>query len=239
MEVVGRGMLARSLAPHVERAPDALAFASGVADSRDTSPASFRREEALLQDALERCARDGLRLLYFSSAGEVYGPGDAERDESSPPAPATPYGHHKLRCEERVRAASAGNLVLRLPNVVGPGANPHQLIPSLVRQAREGAATLLRGAARDLLGAEDFARIALDLAEGGHAGTFNVASGHAVPVTAIFDEVQAALGTKASVRLLPGGHAQRFGIAKLRSAMRVDFPEDYYLTVLRAYVRRL
>jgi nucleoside-diphosphate-sugar epimerase len=118
---------------------------------------------------------------------------------------------------------------------VGPGANPHQLVPSLVRQAREGSATLLRSAARDLLGAEDFARVALALAEGGHAGTFNAASGHAVPVTDIFEEIQGVLGTKATVRLLPGGQAQRFRVAKLRAATGIAFPPAYYRGVIRAY----
>jgi nucleoside-diphosphate-sugar epimerase len=202
---------------------EATIFARGVADSTSVDRAAYARELTTLEDALDAAATAGHPLVYFSSA-PVYGRFNGHAMlESDEPAPVTPYGRHKLACEELVRSSPGSTLVLRLPNVVGPGGNPNQLIPSLVRQVLAGRVTILAAAARDLLDVDDVVTlttrlVAADaprrLADGDR--TVNVASGICTPVTDIVAEIAAILGRDPLVELVDGGEAQHFSIARLR-----------------------
>ena len=57
----------------------------------------------------------------------------------------------------------ARHLLVRLPNVVGPGGNPHQLLPALLAQARSGTVDVQDGAERDLIAVDDVVRVVLAL----------------------------------------------------------------------------
>jgi nucleoside-diphosphate-sugar epimerase len=91
--------------------------------------ALFRAVNAAGSEALARAARDaGVRRFVLLSTTTVYGdrsPGRAF-DESSPPAPASPYAQSKLEAERLLAAALAGSptepVILRPPLVYGPGA---------------------------------------------------------------------------------------------------------------------
>jgi nucleoside-diphosphate-sugar epimerase len=238
LEVIGSGLLALAFVSAAEAGPDAIICASGVSDSQCTDESAFRRERALLHDLAGRArARDAV-LVYFSGA-PVYGRVSGLRVESADATPVTPYGRHKLDCEKLVTESGARNLVLRLPNMVGPGGHPRQLIPSLVDQALNGSVVVRIGATRDLLDVDDLAAIVAGLLRQGMGNeVLNVASGISTPVLRFVEVIAAGLGVSPSVKVADGGDRQEFSTAKVRGLLP-EYPlfgPDYPVHVLRRRV---
>jgi len=233
-EVIGSGLLARAMALAVGAGPDAIVCASGVADSTCTDESAFVRERALLHDLTRRTRARGAVLVYFSGA-PVYGNAADLRFEDGDATPATPYGRHKLRCESLVVESGSRHLILRLPNVVGPGGHPRQLIPSLVSQAFNGSVAIKLGATRDLLDVDEVgAIVAALLRHGVDNKILNVASGVSTPVIRLVEVISAVLRVSPSVAMIEGGDRQEFSTAKLRELL-VDYPTfapDYPVRVL-------
>ncbi|MER5531775.1 NAD-dependent epimerase/dehydratase family protein [Streptomyces sp. NPDC002677] len=239
MDIVGTGFLARNLRPLAGRHPDTVALAAGVSWASGTSDADFAREAALVDEVAKRCAAEGRRLLFFSTAATgMYGLAEGPGREDVPVTPCTPYGAHKLALEELLRGTGADHVILRLGHLVGPDQPEHQLLPTLVRQLREGAVRVHRGAARDLIDVGDVITVvdhllATDL----RAETVNVASGFAVPVEDIVDHLAKALGLRARREYHDTGVRQHvISTEKLRALVpqvaEMGFGPDYYRRIL-------
>jgi nucleoside-diphosphate-sugar epimerase len=238
VRILGGGLLARGFQAFALDAPDLTIFARGVADSTSVDEGQFERERRHLHDAIGDSLRQDNRLVYFSGGGAIYGRFDGPKDERSALQPITSYGRHQARCEDIIRGAGVRHLIIRLPNVVGAPQNPRQLVPNLVAQAAKGEAVLQRHAARDLIDIDDVVRIVLRIAARIEDDeTMVVATGRAVPVIEIFDEIERTLGTTATRHIVEGGEAQYFGVGRLRAMLPdSDFSEDYPRAVLRRYV---
>jgi nucleoside-diphosphate-sugar epimerase len=220
MRILGNGLIARSLRPVAHLHQDVIAFATGVPDSATASQAAFERECDMLYGALEDARRHGLRLLYFSGGGAIYGRWADPAVETSPLEPRSAYGRHQLLCEAIIASAGIGYLVARLPNVVGEDANPAQLVPTLVRQVIQGRVEVQAHATRDLIDALDLATvIAALLDRAAERDTVNVASGRSVPVPLLVDEIARILGARPDVVTRPSGVAQRFSTAYLTAIL--------------------
>ncbi|GAA3772555.1 NAD-dependent epimerase/dehydratase family protein [Streptomyces phyllanthi] len=238
LKIVGNGFLARHLRAITPRHTDAVVLAAGVSWASHTSAADFARETDLVERTIRECRAAGRRLVFFSTAstgmyGTVNGPGR----EDVPVTPCTPYGAHKLALEERLRACGVEFLALRLGHLVGPGQPPHQLLPTLLRQLREGAVFLHRGATRDLIHIDDVVTVVDRLLAAGLAHeTVNVASGTAVPVERIVDHLEARTGLTARRVHLDLGRHHTISTDKLRALVpEVDamgFGPDYHRGVL-------
>jgi NDP-hexose 4-ketoreductase len=238
LEVVGTGMIARAFASQPADLRDAIVCASGVADSQCTDPAAFLRERVLVSELARRAGATDQPLIYFSGA-PVYGPSGGPRDEMSPVAPQTPYGRHKVECEELIAASGARYLVLRLPNVVGPVGHPNQLVPSLISQIAAGHVVVRAGATRDLLDVNDVVRIVGALIRHGATNlTLNIASGLSTPVEQLADQIAAILDVSPTVAIVAGGDRQEFSTVRVRSLLP-DYPRfdpHYPATVLARHV---
>lgn len=238
LEVIGSGLLARAIASAADTIPDGIICAAGVSDSTCQDESAFRRERALLRGLTGRARGRDAVLVYFSGA-PVYGRAIGLRVETAQATPETPYGHHKLECENLVADSGARYLVLRLPNVVGPGGQPRQLIPSLVAQALGGSVVVKIGATRDLLDVDDLgAIVAALLRHGVDNGIVNVASGISTPVLRLVEAIAAVLRVSPSVTAVDGGDRQEFSTAKVR-ALLPEYPlfaPDYPVNVLRRRV---
>lgn len=218
VRIVGRGLAARALSQVVEWRDDVVIFASGTGDSSCRDGVEFARERERLEAVLEQCRRADHRLVYCSSAGSVYGDATEARHERTPCRPTTPYGSHKLRCEALIRESDCRFLILRIANLIGPGANSRQLLPNLVRQVLSGRVRVFRHATRDLIGHERFASVVDELLD--HVAdrdTVVVASGLAVPVPELVAEIQRVLQANAEVESVEAGSPQRFCVEKLRT----------------------
>jgi len=103
----------------------------------------FRAVNAAGSAAVARAGRAaGVRRLVLLSTTTVYGDRSHGQpfDESSPPAPATPYAQSKLEAEQLVAGILKGSptelVVLRPPLVYGPGAKGN--FARLVRLVQRG-----------------------------------------------------------------------------------------------------
>jgi nucleoside-diphosphate-sugar epimerase len=239
--VDGSGLLGRAFNAAVATQAvggDGYIFARGVADSSCRDPEPYTRERAHLDAALTQASADGRTFVYFSGA-PIYGRFDGPVDEGTAIAPTTPYGIHQARAEDAIRAHSARHLIVRLPNVVGPGANEHQLMPALVRQANAGTVTVQDDAERDLIEADDVVRAVLAMLATGVADrTVVVASGISTPVRELASWVASDLGLAPRFVPQPGGARQRFRIDVLRSLAPgvADHGLDYPRRLVRRFV---
>ena len=239
MEIIGRGMIARSLAPYRDLHRDSIAFATGVSASSAADPENCRREEALLSETLERARSRGRRIVYFSGGGAVYGAVERPADERVDCRPVSPYGHHQLACERRVAESGVPFVIARLPNVVGSPANPNQLVPTLVNAVISGRVVVQRAAIRDLIDSADVARLLSELLAAEHDRlTINVATGHAVDTSVIVDEICSIL--RVEVRREDGGQGedQTLAVGLLHEVLGRDpFPDPFeYRNVLARHV---
>jgi nucleoside-diphosphate-sugar epimerase len=103
----------------------------------------FRAVNAAGTTHLARAARAaGVRRLVLLSTTTVYGDRSTAQpfDDSSPPAPATPYAQSKLEAEQLAAEVLAGSptelVILRPPLVYGPGAKGN--FARLVRLVQRG-----------------------------------------------------------------------------------------------------
>jgi GDP-4-dehydro-6-deoxy-D-mannose reductase len=180
-------------------APDLIVNAAGdpsVARSWEHPEEAHAINAGGVRNLLAAAARlaPAAHLVCLSSAA-VYGQPGTESmplGEDAPPAPVSPYGEAKLAMEELCREAeAAGELriaVVRAFNLIGPGQPPFNAASSLARQIAEAELAgaeiveLTLGnpeAARDLVDVRDAARVLVQLASDGIAGTFNLCSGRA------------------------------------------------------------
>ncbi|WP_328609291.1 NAD-dependent epimerase/dehydratase family protein [Amycolatopsis sp. NBC_00345] len=241
MEIVGRGFLARNLRVLEERHPDATVFAAGVSSTANTSLEDYAREAGLLYDVIRRCQADRRRLVYLSTASaSMYGDGPSEED--GPVFPGSPFGRHKLALEAVLAASGVEFLVLRLAHAVGAHQRPHQLLPSFIRQIREGSLTVHRGAGRDLIDAADVVTIVDGLLRRGIGReVFNVASGFPVAAEDIVALLEDRLGATAEKTFVERPQRHDISTTKLLSALPeaagLGFGPGYHREVVDRYLR--
>jgi NDP-hexose 4-ketoreductase len=241
VEIIGHGFLAKNLSTLSSSHPDVIALAAGVSVTRGATEAEYQREASLVYDTIHRCLESGRRLLFFSTASPgIYGPSVSPAREDGPVFPATPYGRHKLAMENVVRLSGVRHLILRMSNSVGPHQAPHQLLPALTAQIREGLVRVHRGATRDLIDIADVLTILDDLLERQvDAEVVNVASGVSTPVLAIVEELALATGQSPRLEFVDAPAGSAVSVDKLRRLApcveRLGFGPDYYRGVIRRH----
>ncbi|MCF3119417.1 NAD-dependent epimerase/dehydratase family protein [Streptomyces arenae] len=200
MEIVGRGFIARNLAPVGDRHPHATVIAAGVSStSTSTRDEEFDREAALVDEITRRCRAEGRLVVFLSTSSHaLYGTGNTPMAEDAVLAPASAYGRQKLRLESIVAECGAPWLALRVSHATGRWQRAHQLLPAFAQQVREGTVRLFQGAHRDMVDVADLVR-AVDglLAEGVENEVVNVASGTPRPVEEVVDGIEKRLGLTA------------------------------------------
>jgi nucleoside-diphosphate-sugar epimerase len=239
VQIIGRGLIARSLAPYADAHPDTVAFAAGVASSSSANRETCGREEHVLMETLAAARASGQRILYFSGGGAVYGSVARPADELAECRPVSEYGHHQLRCERLVAESGLQYLIARLPNVVGAPANPTQLVPALVRAVLAGRVVIQRSAMRDIIDGADMARLVNELLRTGPDRlTINLATGHSVKAGAIVEEICSILGVDVRRDVGQDGEDQSLSVRRLHETLGRDpFPDTTeYRRVLARHV---
>ncbi|MEU9044212.1 MULTISPECIES: NAD-dependent epimerase/dehydratase family protein [unclassified Kitasatospora] len=142
---------------------------------------------ATVCEAIRR-SREPARLVHVGSAAE-YGPvpGGVPVSEQAEPRPVGPYGVSKLAGTELVLASGLDAAVLRVFDVVGPGAPTASLFGRLaegLRRALERDENQVRmpdlSGYRDFVDVRDVARAIRSAAVSAATGVINIGSGHAV-----------------------------------------------------------
>jgi UDP-glucose 4-epimerase len=177
---------------------------------------AFVRNLDLFMSALEAAAASGIKeVMLMSSGGAVYGTmGGNPTSEDSPPQPVSAYGLAKLAMEHYLRIFSAARggsyLVLRASNPYGPGQTALRnqgVIPIFLRRALEGQPLEIWGTpaiTKDYIYISDFVEAAVRLVEAGFDNCcYNVCSGRPSSLADIIEAVEAAVGRRCQVKLLP------------------------------------
>lgn len=225
--IIGNGLLARAFAPRYADDPSIAVFASGVSNSAETDPAAFERERALLTASL---ADPAVRLLYYSSCALLH---DPRLD--------TPYLRHKRELEDRVLSSPNG-LVFRLPQVVGPGGNPHTLTNYINdRIMRAERFTVWRHAERNLIDVEHVARIVARMVDDADAlprMPICIASKRSTPMPEIVSMFERTLGKRAVVDLVDAGEPLPVDATHanlIAMELGIDLGHGYAESVIRTY----
>lgn len=147
------------------------------------------------------------RLLYPSSGGTLYGDRRKPAHEDDPLRPRSYHGAGKAAAEHFIHAWAtqyAGSAVLLRPsNVYGPGQPPGRgfgIIPTAFDCTLRGVPlTVWRDGTtlRDYLYIDDFVALCSAVTEAAPqpgSQVFNAASGHAIPLTALLDRIDAVTG---------------------------------------------
>lgn len=207
----------------------------------------FRQFEIVLgaiAEALGTGPATGSGAVFFSSsAGGVYaGASDPPFDESTPPAPLSPYGRMKLDAETELASfterAAVSTVVGRISNLYGPGqqlAKMQGLISHLARSQYSATPTSLYvplDTLRDYLYVDDAASLIADLVhraldEADQRGPIhvvkNVIRGQAVSISALLGYVRTV--TKGTPRVVSAASPSAgFQAVDLRLAS-VTWPE--------------
>ena len=204
-----------SLAGAAERfGPPQLVFHAAGAASVGASIADPARDRARTIGSLEpvlaylRTDAPRARLIYPSSAA-IYGDaGEGPIAETAAPAPASPYGRHKLEAERLILAEHAArgldSVIVRFFSAYGPGLRKQLLWELAGRLAAAPAGVELGGTgeeARDFLFIDDAVDLVLHLAASERPPLFvNGGVGEAVTVRRIAETLRDAMGSDAPIR---------------------------------------
>ncbi len=242
MEIVGRGFIAKNLAPIAAYHPHILMLAAGVSRTTATSKGEFARERALLLHAIRRARREGRMVVFLSTASSgVYGSAALPGREDTPIRPNGPYATHKIELEHLLQDSGIAHLVLRVSHLVGRHQRPWQLLPSLVSQVESGRVRIRRGARRDLLEVGDMVRITDALLRCGvRDEVVNIASGVSVPIERIVEHIEHRLDRAAVHDMVEAEEGSVIDIGKLCALVpevaTMGFGQLYYRDVLDAFL---
>ena len=203
-----------SVAAAVQGSPDAVlhlaAVSSGAAARKDPGLA-WEVNAAGTARLVEAVAQPGSEMptVVVVSTGEVYGDaGKVPVVEEAAPAPVSPYAASKLGAEDAAREVARRTglrVVIARPFAhTGPGQATAFVAPAFLSRIREahaaGAATVATGnldPVRDFLDVRDVAAAYVLLLSQGRAGaTYNIASGHGVPLQELFSRLAALVGAR-------------------------------------------
>lgn len=184
----------------------------------------------------------GVERLVFYSSISVYGhgPGNAPKDETSPPDPDSEYSRSKVLAEKLILAARNRNgkpmgVVLRVASVYGPPEK--QNYSRLIRMIRSGLCiSFAPGVKRTLVHDSDLAQAAILAAESPSAAgeVFNVTDGSIHTMESITRAIGAALGRPFVCLAVPG--------FLMRILHRIILKEPLYfsfLSVIRNQVEKM
>jgi UDP-glucose 4-epimerase len=142
------------------------------------------------------------RFVFLSSGGAVYGEADGA-DESTPPAPKSPYGRSKLEAEAIVRGSGLSHGIARLANVYGPGQRSDLeggVVAIFVERLLAGLPVEVHGDGRqrrDLVHVDDIAGAIGAIGASPRDGTWNVATGEATTVADLLAVLRSLTGSGA------------------------------------------
>jgi nucleoside-diphosphate-sugar epimerase len=227
--VVGNGLLAGAFAAYAEN-PDIVIFASGVSNSGEKSLSAFERERSLLLGAL---AENRKMLVYFGTCS-IY---DAALANS-------PYIKHKLEMEAVLKSHGSNHLILRLPQVVGAGGNPHTITNFIRDRLVSGEAfTVWANASRTIVDVDDVRALADHFIADPASRNRSINIFPPVPTGAVelVRMMERILDLKGSYEVANAGSSVELDepdIMQAAIASGVRFTPDYPEQVLRKYYGR-
>jgi nucleoside-diphosphate-sugar epimerase len=180
-----------------------LAGKSYVPESWQNPQAFYHTNVMGTVNVLEHCRRNQAALTLISSY--VYGqPQRLPIAEDHPLAAANPYAHTKILAEQTAQfyeqRFGLALTIVRPFNLYGPGQRQAFLIPSIVRQVLDAAATAVRVTdlrpKRDYVYVADAVKLLLATLRPGVHGVYNLGSGRSASVAEVAELVSKAAGIR-------------------------------------------
>jgi dTDP-4-dehydrorhamnose reductase len=148
-----------------------------------------------------RCAALGIPFLYTSSVSVFGAHQVGPFDVDAVPEPTDDYGRYKLECEQRVRAACAGAVIVRLGWQIALRTGGNQMVDHLARQhAAQGSIDASTRWYRACSFLEDTALVLADLLEGRATGLYHLDGNPGWSFHQIVEALNATMDAKWRVR---------------------------------------
>jgi UDP-glucose 4-epimerase len=177
----------------------------------------------------------GVRIVFTSTGGAIYGECDGPAPEGSPLHPLSPYGIAKLCAEQYLvgfnRIHGTSHVVARLGNVFGPrqaASLEGGVVAIFLDRLARAEPTVIFGdglQTRDFVYVGDVVEALLAAAEHGAGGVFNIGSGAETTVLALHAACAAAAGVTAEPRFAPArlGDVRRSTLDVSLAAAKLGF----------------
>lgn len=183
------------------------------------------------------------RLIYLSSGGCVYGPGNGPFNEDSVASPVNQYGELKLACERLINTESELNIVLRTANVFGIGqiARKSQgVLPHWIESIKSNAPLNVLGELKSFRDYVDVDSVldAIQLANNhSNSDIFNVGSGIPTTLAELISIFQEVVGKNLPLKLFDAREPDRLGYyldcTKAKSVLGWNFRDNVRKSIER------
>lgn len=208
----------------LEQGADAIVIAAGGHFPLPSTAAPVADAIATLSLVIGLCETvrslsPSTKIVFLSSAGAVYSPGDELKCEADSGKPTSPYGMSRRMGEEYMefyrREHGLFTYSLRCSNVYGrllPQSRGQGVVPAAFWSALNGSPFILHGdgrQVRDFIYIDDFVTATLGLLESGQdiPGVINVGAGVGNSIADVLDAVRAATGFIIPTKQGPSAHA--------------------------------
>jgi UDP-glucose 4-epimerase len=183
---------------------------------------------------LEAARRRGVKIVFSSTGGAIYGECESPAAEDTPRRPISPYGIAKLAAEEYLagwnRLYGTSHVSLRFANVYGPRQQPELeggVIAIFLDRMADDAATRIFGdgaQTRDFVYVGDVVQ-ALLAAVGSDGGVFNVGTGLETSINELHAFCRAVTGSTREPEYAPArpGDALRSVVDPSRAARELGW----------------
>jgi len=192
LEIVGTGLIATAFKSSLVNFKNSewIIYASGVSNSQEDNVDSFLREKKLL-----RSLPNNKRIVYFSTCSV-----NISQEHR------TQYIEHKIEIEKELDVNK--DLIIRLPNVVGPNGNNNNVINFFINSIiNKNKIIIQNDAKRNLIGISEVVRIVNKLIEGGCNGIYEVGDISSYGVIEIIKVIEGILHIEANIISNAGGYS--------------------------------
>jgi nucleoside-diphosphate-sugar epimerase len=174
------------------------------------------------------CVKSRVQKLVYTSTVSVYADdGGGPKSETARIGPASPYAACKWMSELLVAGARQRGIspvILRLAGIYGHRDRTHPVLNRWIGQALRGERLIVEKPklARDYIYLKDAAAAVAKAAVSPAAGTFNIATGNALPLGAMAETAQRILG--GSIEIRDASHSSpasdlRYDVSRARSEL--------------------
>lgn len=116
--VIGNGLISSAFINDYQFDDEVIIFASGVSNSLETDPVSFKREELLLQETIQKYPHK--KIIYFTSFIDTS-------------IKKIKYAQHKYNMGKIIKKSGLPYIILKLPQIMGKGGNPNNLLNYIIK----------------------------------------------------------------------------------------------------------
>ena len=225
--VIGNGLIAKRFSSYADD-ERFLIFASGVANSKSTDQAEYRREfDLLLRKTGEHPEKTA---VYFSTCSI-----------NDPAENTSAYVAHKKKIESYLQSNMPHYLIFRVSNLVGRSPNVNTVLNFIAHNISEGKPfDLWTNAKRNLIDVDDFFAIVDHILQNGLFTNriINIANPVNYTVPDIVAAVGGHLGKQANFKEVPKGGSFDIDISDINPffvQLNINFSEAYLANLLHKY----